>query len=206
MMTAKNLLLIALAGFGVFPSCAKRALSPPEYISWIDDPENRLTDNKKIDDFEFELQYKPADYLALRELKNQEPTAEQIKEKRKAYENIHYFVFKISTAERDQDVLKAISADAVDYQQYLSYFISGIKNDFYLIEGGDTLSCSFHSHERTYNLEPYSTFLIAFDKSRKEKTTDLTFLYDDKVLGCGPVQVKIDKSTLESIPAIKTEL
>jgi hypothetical protein len=185
-------------------SCAKKELYPAEYISWVDSPESSLSDKKIIGDYEFTVQYKPADYLALRELKHQEPTSALLAEKSKAYQSLHYFVFKIATIKHDKDIIKTVAQSPEDYQQVLAYFISGIKDDFTLLEGDDTLACKFQTFERTYNIEPYTTFIVAFDREPKDPQ-NLTFIYDDKILGCGPVSLKFDKSILTSIPTIKTE-
>jgi hypothetical protein len=59
----------------------------------------------------------------------------------------------------------------------------------------------FH-YERTYGIDPRANFVLAFEKS-KQGTAAKTILFDDKVLGAGPVMLSVSPEDLQNIPELK---
>jgi hypothetical protein len=85
-----------------------------------------------------------------------------------------------------------------------------VQEDFFLLEGKDTLPCRISHFERAYGLQPKAKIVLAFDKRKTylkktdEKTdSDKTLIFYDKVFGAGIVKLRIEKDVLNSIPQLK---
>ena len=196
-------------GLSMVSACGEAPLSPVDYVQWVQDEKNPLTKTKSIDGFEFTAQYRPVLYQAIQELKatGKLQTA-SIQTKAKEYEGLRTFIFRIATSDHKTDVLKADIATPQEYYKKLQYFTSSMQNDFLLVVGRDTVRSAFVNFERTYSASPFSTFTVAFDtpqnKDHKENIP-LTLIYQDQILGTGPVHISFSASDFNHTPQLSAE-
>ncbi len=186
----------------LFSGCSVAPLSPENYVAWVNDEAHGVLNKKTITDFEFSLLYESPEYLAIRELKPENCTADLVSKKKKDLGNLQYYAFQIKSND-GQEVLRAGIADDQEYYARLEYFSSMAQNDMVLVEGGDTLPCVLYHYERTYNLSPKSTILLAFEKTPAFTTSDKLFIYNDQTLGIGSVQLTIRSQDIQHLPLIE---
>lgn len=180
----------------------KRTLSPQEYALYIENPDNGLCVKKQIDKFEFTLQYKPVEYIALIETKDVHITTATLNQKKEELGKMQYFTLKVKANNADE-FLKSGIATEEEYFQRLEYFMSMAQDDISLIDGKDTLACALYHYERNYGIAPVNNIVLAFPSSIQTNTTK-TFVYDDKVLGTGKLQIEINSTHINKIPQLKT--
>lgn len=195
--------LIPALFFIAAKGCSERKELPPmEYVAWIENAENGLKVTKKVDDIVFTLQYKPHDYLVLKESKKVSPAPEDIIKGKKEIEDMQYFTFQVGNEAGTADGLTAGINDDSERYGRIEYFTSAIQKDFKLVEGTDTLPCLLHHFERTFGLTPYTTFVLGFENRKRSEATDKVFIYEDKILQTGTIKILIPASSLNKIPQL----
>lgn len=183
---------------------SKKSLEPVEYVKWIENPENGLKVEKPIGDYQFTLLYKPLEYIVLKEAKQLEIKKSELKKGVEEISDFDYFTFQIGTVKNVEDVLKFGVNTNEEFQKRVDYFSFRMQNDLKLVDGKDTLQCSLFHFERTFGIAPYCTFVLGFEKGGKE-LKNKTLIYNDEILGLGPVKLMIQAENLNNIPQLITQ-
>lgn len=158
---------------------------------------------KNDGDFRFKLQYKPAAYLAIRELKKTEISSAELSEKAAAMEEMQYFTLQLGLAD-GSDILKSSIEKSGDFSRNIEYLSFYIQQDLKLVEGGDTLPCLLHHFERDYGISHFAKIVLAFEKSNNV-AADKTLIFNDRQFGAGTVSMTILSQSLNNLPKIKTK-
>lgn len=198
------------------PGSDRTELSANEYISWVRDPEHGLHIRKEISRYRFDLQYKPYEYEALLSLRNQAPQKQELQEKISRLRDMQYYTFSISTKDGQGELLKSGLTDQNQYYARVEYFSFNMQQDIQLIDGLDTLHCEMYHYERAYDASPVARFILAFPLGRQEKKcqdkeyrshccSDKIFSWDDKVFGCGRINIALRKEDICSTPYLKID-
>lgn len=189
----------------VLGSCSKSRLVPGEYVNWVKNPENGLVASKKMGAFEFSLLYKPVEYIALMEARGHSVSKEDVNKRKQELDGMQYYTLKIATT-KDNEIMKTGITSEYEYYQRLEYFISPAQDDISIVEGKDTLPCQLYHFERNYGVAPYSTIVLGFPKSGETgEKNDKLFIYNDRVLGTGPVMLAIRQSDIDNVPELITQ-
>jgi hypothetical protein len=188
-------------------SCQRNGhqLSVREYIQWIDEEENQLTVEKKIDNYYFQLFYKPHEFIVLKDLNEKQADNTQLAEKLKSLAGTQYFSLRVENLMPGaKDLLNGIAVTELDYQQKLEYCNSYLSADIKLIDGNDTLPCVLYHFERNYGVAPFNVINLAFENKNihADKPNDKCLVYDDKLFGTGPVLLTIKAETLANLPTL----
>jgi hypothetical protein len=182
---------------------ARAEMLPAEYVQWVEDEQNGLKAAKTIGDYTFELQYKPDEYVVLRENSVAMPSAQEMRSETASIADMQYFTFRISS-DSGNDLLNDEPESASEYSSRLVYFSSLMQQDISLVENGDTLPCMLFHFERTFGVDTRSTFLLGFPKS-KDMSTEKTFIYDDQELRTGTIILNIAGESIQNIPSLKLD-
>jgi hypothetical protein len=196
---AISFLLLAIAI--VMLSCGRKLVSPHEYVKWMKDKQNGLFVTKTIADFEFSLQYKSAEFIAIEQIRSDSVSSKTIEDRKRAINGMQYYTFRIKALD-GKEVLQSGIADESEYASRLEYFLSYAKADISLIENGDTLACALYHFERNYGLSPITNIVLGFERKPGSESADKTFIYNDQVLNSGPVQLTIQAHDIQQIPLI----
>lgn len=198
--------VLVLAGAALGPAqCSSDAqLSPLEYVSWVENPENGLRVSAATDDLVFTLQYQPIAYNVVREAKKPTLSKALLEQETRERDGLQYFMFRIALANgQGGSLLKYKIREPGEFEQRVAYCASAMQGDFTLAAGTDTLPCLLFHFERIYDIAPYSTFLLGFQKPAGPEQ-DLTLRYADKLFDLDPVSITIKAAALHSIPPINT--
>lgn len=185
------------------------SLSPAGYVSWIESEENGLCPSKKIGQLQFDLQYKPLEYIVLKDNAGMKLSPAEMKKQVSEIGDMQYFTLRISS-EKGGDLLQSDAMEMAEFSNRLAYFSSGMQKDLKLIEGNDTLNCLLFHFERSFGIDPRSTFVIGFPLAKQDgpggtSATDKIFLYDDHELGAGPVMLAIKARQISMLPTLNLE-
>lgn len=185
-------------------SCGKEMLAPKEYVSYIRTEKNGLLVSKSIGGFEFSLLYKPCEYIALMQDKDEHMAKATLDEKIKPMKGMQYYTFTIKTESGQELMREGISADN-EYYERLDYIVSYMQNDLSLIDGKDTLPCALFHYERNYNVAPQNNFVLGFEipKGTADKAADKTLVFNDQILGIGKLMLTINGNDITNIPQLK---
>lgn len=105
------------------------------------------------------------------------------------------FYFQMGT-EQGQNLLQNSSTTNEDYNTKLQHLIGSIKDDFYLVSEGDTVSCALHHFERGYGLSPNMNITLVFPKEESAGQS-ATLIYNDRLFETGVVKFPFTRETLE---------
>ena len=206
MIKTKHYILLLL-GLGILISCGEEVVSelaPASYVRWVKEEDHGLRVAKQIKELEFTAQYKPLDFIVAQEQRS-ETLEKELLETRKAElgTDYLYYNFRIKNIEGNLSPLGAGANSDQIYQQRLGYFTFDAQQDLYLLHGQDTLPCSLFQFVRNYDIAPYIEFALGFKKSGAI-TEDITFVFEDKVLGIGKTQLLFKEAIFKDLPKIKT--
>lgn len=195
-----NLVLLVIIVLG---SCSREELIPSEYISWVNDPTNRLLRKKTINPLEIEVLYKPIDYIISNEQRRNNIPLEEYKKRKQELEGMQYYTFKIGITNSNYNITNYEVVDQKQQDERISYLSFAMQNDIKLVEGKDTLPCKLFHFERSHDLVTYRTFVVAFEQPETTRMANKTIVINLPYFNTGPIKLSYKKSDLESIPTIK---
>lgn len=201
--------LLCFLGLSIFllSSCDEnQVLLPGEYVKWVTDASNGLCKSKRINEFNFMAQYKPLDFIVAQEEKTNRLSKSLLKTRKKELGTGYvYYNFRIKNEEGNLSPVGAGANSDHEYQRRLGYFTFDMQQDLYLLHGQDTFPCTFFQFVRTYDVAPYVEFALGFKKEEKTIINqDITFVFEDKVLGIGTTKLLFEEHLFKNIPKIKT--
>ncbi|MCU0436195.1 MAG: hypothetical protein MUC87_22250 [Bacteroidia bacterium] len=189
----------------VLKTCSTSAvpeLSPAEYISWVEDAENGLHQEKTIGALRFSMQYKPADYVVLQDVKRTNFSSPEWDSLTKEVSDMQYYTLQIGTAD-GKDITRFNLGNDQEYYARQEYLSAGMQKDIQLVDGTDTLNCLMYHYERTYGISPDAKVVLAFDnKAPKTALQNKTLILNDNHFGTGIIMLSIDAGSLRSIPQL----
>jgi hypothetical protein len=185
-------------------SCSKRDLSPLQYVKWVENESNGLKLKKGIGDHEFSIQYKPLEYIALMEKKDERISENEVSKRTNELKGMEYYTFRISST-KNKEILTDNIGSENEYYERLQYCMSPMQDDINLVKGTDTIPCALFHFERTYGMTHYCNFVLGFPTdNEKDKTEDRKFIYNDRLFGNGPVILGISAKNISNIPNLST--
>ncbi len=185
-----------------FADKSRKKLPVGEYVNWVHDKENGLKLERNMGQYKFSLQYKPSDYMALKETGDFNMSQNILDEKSKNYDDYYFFTFTIADTIGREEILKSNIRQEGDYFRRIEYFSFGMQKDLFLIEGRDTVPCIMYNYERVYGLAPEANFTIGFAKKKKYRHLDHVFVFEDKEFGLGIIKMKLKADQLRYVPSL----
>jgi hypothetical protein len=182
----------------------KHALSPQEYVGWVEDPSNGLRVERTMGPITYSVQYKPYDYVIAKEEKSNNIAKATFETRHKAMKRMQYYTLRIQTT--GNDLLKEGSLSQQEYYQRQNYLTFEFQNDIQLIEDKDTLSAALFQMVGNYGLAPYVDFVMGFkskDSLQDQQQYDKEFILEDKIFGNGILKFIVKKENINSTPEIK---
>jgi hypothetical protein len=179
-------------------------LPQAEYLEWIRNHENGLFREEEIDDLTFSVFYKPVEYVVLHELMSSEISIDSFQNYYARYEGLQYFTLSIRSR-HDEDILRHNLSNERQYYERIDYCSFRMQTDLQLVDGKDTLACRIFHYERTYQVAPYTNFVLAFeDKSSPSGSSekDKTLIFHDQAFGKGIVKLKLKAKDLNKVPKL----
>lgn len=190
-----------------FSACSHSKCSIPEYLKYIDNPDNGLIQRKQIGVFDLSCEFKPVEYVVIKDwYKENGVLPVQIsKDEFIKNEGIDNFYLKIESTS-GKDILKEGIQSEGEYFTRLEYFTRVVQNDLLLIKGQDTIACEYCLFERSFEFSKASTLVFGFKSGNQNLTQskeNMRICFDDQVLGIGPVLFQIEQKNISAIPILK---
>jgi len=191
---------IGLIGW-MFLFASPKALTPIDYVHWVENPDNGLKQVKNIGNLRFSLQYKPVEYVIANEEKSASLDAVLVHNRKEQLDGMQYFNLRYSLNNSQQNIVKA--AGSIEAQQQLIYYLSySLQQDIRLVEGNDTLPCQLFHFARNHGLTPHADFVIGFES--KNEAADKRLIINEKAFNTGTVQFNIASADLNDVPKLLT--
>ncbi len=179
-------------------------VSPSEFISWVKDPENGLVKTRQINDLQFSLTYLPPAFMICNDLKKENISKKELAELALQYEDFEYYLLKIEALESGMELAKYKVSNRKEYEDRIRYYSFNMQNDLIAkLETGEEVYCELYHFERTYNITPYSSFLIGFPKEFIANSKERTIILEEKVFNKGNIKFKWTTAEMNNIPQIE---
>ena len=183
-------------------SVLDKKLAPKEMVEWFAEEKESYKHEKTVGAYNFKLQFIPSEVKILTEVDNPSSIDKKYYEERLAELKDKIFCFfEITPTNLSQTLLETETDNPSDYGSKLNYFVSFAQQDFYMIQGRDTMKCLTYHFENTYGLKKSNTIAMLFDKKNNQQ--DIEFVFDDKVLNTGPIKFIQQSFLTQKIPTIK---
>lgn len=188
----------------VLTNCSKsipKALPTTDYVIWVKNPDSKLNITKNIGEYTYQLQYKPSPYIALLDQqRNQLIDTVQFNERISELQGTYQFNLSLSHQSYGNILNQGLGTE---YFERLEYLTLKLKEDLELRLDDQKITCDFYHFERNYNLAPFVTVVFGFDLS----SIDINFkkmqvIYNDQLLGAGPIVFSFSQATLTHIPEL----
>ncbi len=174
-----NKIITALIASGFFMAACQLSNSRQQYISYINDPEHKITQKIKVGDVQATIKWLPPDYRKLITLDS--GTYE-------ASDGFHYFDIRFDKVIGDKPSKEKIL--------YLDF---DMHNDFVMLQGADSVGPIFC--QRIENGTPGSyQYMLAFEKRHAGMEEGFSVLYRDKIFGIGAIVFVYNKEDIKKIP------
>jgi hypothetical protein len=177
-------------------ACTSKRVQPNNYLDWYKQHSDDFVSSKSVGPFGFQLTYLPVEILVLQEYGAEAATSPAWDSLLADRGDFDYYSLRIVSKESNTPILKHPAWSIQDYQQRVQYMAFQMQHDIKLLRGSDTSHCALYHFERSYDVTPFTTLMLAFPSG--EQTA--TFLYNDQVLGLGPVMMPARKPESQSIP------
>lgn len=152
-------------------SCTN-SIGPKEYFQWNNDPKCILTKKVALKHYHIDVTYRPIDFMALAQLNGEKLTSSAFVNARKGFECCRHFKIEIK-AKDSSDVLKYKLRNKEEYYERIKYLSNDIQQHLFLIEGNDTLACTFIHYEKTFKMKAGATVLAFFERNENNKSEKL---------------------------------
>lgn len=177
--------------FLLLSSC-KEKLDRSAFINWVHDYKNGLHVKKSVSEFVFDLQYKPAEYIALMSTTptvSTDPTLE-------------YYTLNISLKDPSVDFINHNVNNSDEKQKKVYYFSYLFQDDIFLEEAGGRMPCVLFHFEQS-DLKKSQTFVLGFEKPKSAidgPGDETRLVIESPYFTSLPIKIKISKA---SIPELK---
>lgn len=185
----------------VIATGCRKSLKAAEYYSWNNQKSNPLSKWHKGKYYNFNVVYRPINFMALSQLNGEELTEAKMKETRQGLLCCRHF--KISIQSKDtSDVLKYKLRTKEEYFERIKYLSNDIANHLFLIEGKDTLQCTFSHYERSYKLNSSATVMAFFERKKSGQSEEIPMKLILTTGGFNPsnLEFKFNENELKNIP------
>ncbi len=199
MSLKKYLITFVAVSILCIQACKPPDLGPGEYLKWVEMPAHGLVKEKKIGGINFQAQYKPYEYVVLKESGLNPVTPEGMKAQLNQMGDLTYFTLRMQTTD-GSDPLKYQVTSKEAYYARIKYLSFDVQNDVKLVSGKDTLKCVIAAYDRSYGLKPEITVMTGFLLKQKKSMDDFQFIFNDKIFNSGPVMLSFESSALSKLP------
>jgi hypothetical protein len=190
----------------VLVTSCNRSVPPAEYVHYIENPSNGLKINEAVNGVTYSLQYEPVNYCVMLEKRSFAIPSGEFKKEYERFKGLEHYTFRIEKSGMDSLVNKL--GDTSKYKKSVQeYFDFWIQKDIKLVKGKDTIPCSICQIDANTGISQYYTFSIGFagDENERQlgKEIDRIFLFDNKKLHTGNINLCVKGKDLEHVPELK---
>lgn len=173
--------------------------SKKDFTKWNDN-NDQIQLQREIGDFTFKSKYVSPYLLALQETRGDSLNNKNFAEAVSHYQDLLYFRLNISNVSFNNELLKYNVTGQQEYNNRLEYCAFHMHKDVMLTNGKDTVPCTLHQFERTFNVQSGLNFLVTFPKIKTSK--GLTLIYHDHLFNHGLIKFRFPKE-ISNIPYLK---
>lgn len=193
------ILLLLVAGLG---ACNSK-MSQKKYLAYVTDIDNGLKSQTVVGPWEYEIQYKPYNYIIYSE--NRKGISDEVYRQRlETLKGTAWFNISFKKKGAAQTPLKEGIAGLDEYNSRLTYFSYEARRDITLLYNGQQLQPMSYLFETNYGLTPQETIVVGFRLPEdRDPEDDLQLSFHDRVFGNGIIKATIKAADLQKAAKIE---
>lgn len=146
--------VLIIAALFVFLAC-NDSMKPVEYLAWVENAKNKLKINKHTKSADYELQYEPTAYKAIKVHNIHELTGKKFRTQKKSFQQLSHFLLQVKFHQKPVE-------NERDVSEYLAF---DYKDRIRLVSQTDTLDRTALYHlESSSSIYPYHKILFAYPR------------------------------------------
>jgi len=179
-------------------------MAMPQYVQYVNSADAGLKKSSVVDGFEFDVQYKPHEYIVLLE-NSGKVTRDAMTKRLVELKGTAWFNIAIKRVDNQKTPLRYGISSLEEYNARLNYFLTEAQGDIWLVYGRDTIRPQSYLFENNYNLTPQETMVVGFalpggdDHPKKQ----MQLSYNDRVFKTGIIKANFSETSLKHIPILK---
>lgn len=194
--------ILAIVSLVIFSFISNRKLTPENYFNWFNSSQCTVSSWKQSDFMIMNLNYRTNEYMALAELNGETVSDMNFEAALKNYKCCEHFLLKIFASDTTSEALSFKIINEQEYYERIRFLSSDFGSKVVLVDGSDTLPCTFHHFERTYKMKPYISVNLIFEKKRQIKNKMSLIIYPTP-FNNSEIKFEISGSMLSDIPKLK---
>jgi len=169
-------------------------------VSYAENNDNGLRKQVSVGSMLYDIQYKPAEYVA--RMEHLAPAGER--QRARELEGMAWFNISFRVRDYNQSPLRYQVSGLEEYTARQDYYLNQAPKDIYLLYGKDTLYVSSYWFENNQNLALHETMVLGFrlPDGHRRPQQDLRLSFYDRVYRNGIIKAVIRKEDLEDVPAL----
>lgn len=200
-----RLYLCVMMSLAVVQACTRqKPVSPEELSAFIIDDANGLHKRAQVGSLTLECSYRPTDFVIAQEIESKQFHSQSIDSIKRALSSYTYFLFKVS--KEGHEIVDAMVGDSPRFNQVLDHLSFKIGNDFRLINKRDTVRVEDFIYARSFGAANGSSVLLAFKYPVRERSGDVSLIFDDSFFETGLTQFDFDIADINSTPSLDLNL
>jgi len=186
----------------IFCSCnTTESKSIDNLVDFVENEDNNLITKVQHGEYHFSLNYEPVELITLRGSVSIDDFKSNYPSNLNAYNELEYYTFKIKNERKPtRDAISSIYIG--DPEEITSYIDFQIQDDIKLVQGTDTLYCSYLHKEVSEAISNELSYSLGFAKSAI-KSTDRKVLLKSNFAVIPDIIFNITDKSIKSIPALK---
>ncbi len=167
--------------------CTQTFHSEKDFFLWLNNENNGLVKNKKVDDLQISLKYLPVDYLVLKDLKGnfESSKANKLKEK---YGKGLSFLLTFFPLDDAKDIMYKDLSSYPEYTQRLLSMQFDMAKYIYISTKNGEIRPVLSTLENTYSVTKHRNIYIVFNGDDAEKIlqeNEIDIVFDDEIFLTG---------------------
>lgn len=182
----------------------RQKLKPAAYVQYVENVKNGLRKTVKVAEWEYTVQYRPADLITLTESKGIY-NAGFVKKRATQLQGTAWFNISFRLADGKVSPMRYDLSSRQEYEVRFNYFLNEAVKAIKLIHAGkDTLAPMSYLFENNYNLTPQETMIVGFQLPTGTAVgdNDMQLCYEDRIFKTGIIKTQFKKEDLDNIPKL----
>jgi hypothetical protein len=181
--------------------CTPSKVNREQFLLYIQDPDNGLALKEEINDWVIELKYLPAEYFLLTQIDNNYLNDSIVNATRIENQDSKYFLLTISNRLNKSSLNKDVNS-ITEFNERMNKLMIDVPQSVTYITSSNTLKCSMHTIERSYNLSSAQNILLTFEVPENIKQEDFSICWNDQIFNFGKVYFQYKAKDFKNIPSI----
>jgi hypothetical protein len=186
-------------------SCGKQPSTMKEYFEWLNDPANRLVQERKVNGYKLTMKFLPAEYLAYKDMKDEGLGMDAKDSILSLYEKNLTFLLTVGPDEESGNKADVMMSDIGSKEEYTDRVMAMnfVMEDMITLQAGDEkIRPVLSNMENTYGLGKSRSLMIVFAPANKPSGPAYDLAYADELFGTGILHFVFDTERINNIPGI----